>query len=126
VPFKSKAQQRFMFAAEARGELPKGKALEWAHETKNIKKLLEKKMNKTAEQIADAVISKVSSWSDAETRAERRANCPAAGDPKLQDERRKANRDAGEKRRALCVDTRQNNKTASDIVDSLIEKRAGR
>lgn len=59
MPFKSKAQQRFMFAAEARGELPKGKALEWAHETKNIKKLPEHKMNKTAEQIADALIEKL-------------------------------------------------------------------
>ena len=59
MPFKSKAQQRFMFAAEARGELPKGKALEWAHETKNIKKLPERKMNKTAEQIADDVAEKV-------------------------------------------------------------------
>jgi hypothetical protein len=57
MPFKSKAQQRFMFAAEERGELPKGKALGWAHETKNIKKLPERK--KTAEQIADAVMEKV-------------------------------------------------------------------
>jgi hypothetical protein len=28
-----------MFAAEARGEVPKGTALRWAHHTKNIKKL---------------------------------------------------------------------------------------
>lgn len=60
MPFKSKAQQRFMFAAEARGELPKGKALEWAHETKNIKKLPERK--KTAEQIADGLIEKLALW----------------------------------------------------------------
>lgn len=41
MPFKSKAQQRFMFAAEARGELPEGTADRWAHHTKNIKKLPE-------------------------------------------------------------------------------------
>lgn len=41
MPFKSRAQQRFMFAAEARGELPKGIARRWAHHTKNIKKLPE-------------------------------------------------------------------------------------
>jgi hypothetical protein len=64
MPFKSKAQQRFMFAAEARGELPKGKALEWAHETKNIKNLPEHKtMKKTAEQIADCVATKVAAIS---------------------------------------------------------------
>lgn len=57
MPFKSKAQQRFMFAAEARGELPKGKALEWAHETKNIKKLPERK--KTAEDIAKELIDRI-------------------------------------------------------------------
>lgn len=42
MPFKSKAQQRFFFAAESRGEFPKGTALEWAHATKDIKKLPEK------------------------------------------------------------------------------------
>jgi hypothetical protein len=47
VPFKSKAQQRWMFAAEARGELPEGTAKEWAHETKNFKKLPER-VKKTA------------------------------------------------------------------------------
>jgi hypothetical protein len=39
MPFKSKAQQRLFFAKEARGELPKGTALKWAHETPNIKHL---------------------------------------------------------------------------------------
>lgn len=38
-PFKSKAQQRFMFAAEARGELKKGTAKKWAEHTPNIKSL---------------------------------------------------------------------------------------
>ena len=33
-PF-SKKQQRWAFAAEARGELPKGKAREWAKRAKN-------------------------------------------------------------------------------------------
>jgi len=43
VPFKSKAQQRFMFAAEARGDVPKGTAERWAHHTKDIKSLPERK-----------------------------------------------------------------------------------
>jgi len=43
MPFKSKAQQRWMFAAEARGELPKGTADRWAKETKSIKSLPEHK-----------------------------------------------------------------------------------
>lgn len=46
MPFKSKAQQRFMFAAEARGEVPKGTAREWAHATKDIKSLPERKKKK--------------------------------------------------------------------------------
>jgi hypothetical protein len=41
MPFKSKAQQRFMFAIEAAGELPQGTAHRWARHTKNIKKLPE-------------------------------------------------------------------------------------
>src|SRR5262245_51341240 len=41
MPFKSKAQQRFMFAAEERGEVPEGTARRWAHHTPNIKKLPE-------------------------------------------------------------------------------------
>jgi hypothetical protein len=56
MPFRSKAQQRFMFAAESRGELPKGTAKRWAHHTDDIKHLPEKvkkkkgrkKMKKTA------------------------------------------------------------------------------
>jgi hypothetical protein len=43
MPFKSKAQQRWMFAAESRGEVPKGTARRWAHETKNIKRLPNRK-----------------------------------------------------------------------------------
>jgi hypothetical protein len=42
MPFVSKRQQRFMFAAESRGELPQGMAKRWARHTKNIKKLPEK------------------------------------------------------------------------------------
>jgi hypothetical protein len=42
MPFKSKSQQRFMFAAEARGELPEGTAKRWTHETQDIKGLPEK------------------------------------------------------------------------------------
>ena len=57
MPFKSKAQQRFMFAAEERGDVPKGTAEEWAHKTKNIKKLPEHK--KKASEIAEQVMRKV-------------------------------------------------------------------
>jgi len=41
MPFKSKSQQRWMFAAESRGELPEGTAKKWADHTPNIKKLPE-------------------------------------------------------------------------------------
>lgn len=41
MPFKSKSQQRKMFAMEGRGELKKGVAEEFAHATKNIKGLPE-------------------------------------------------------------------------------------
>ena len=41
MPFKSRSQQKWMFAAESRGELPKGTAHEWAAATPNIKKLPE-------------------------------------------------------------------------------------
>lgn len=53
--FQSKKQQRKMFALEARHELPKGKALEWAHDTPDIKHLPEK----AASQIADEVLAKL-------------------------------------------------------------------
>lgn len=43
MPFKSKAQQRMMFAKEARGEVKKGTAKRWAHETKDMKHLPERK-----------------------------------------------------------------------------------
>lgn len=48
MPFKSKAQQKYMFAAEGRGDLPKGTAKRWAHHTKNIKKLPEHKQKRAA------------------------------------------------------------------------------
>jgi hypothetical protein len=44
MPFKSKAQRRWMFAAESRGEVPKGTARRWAHETKG--RLPERAMKK--------------------------------------------------------------------------------
>lgn len=42
MPYKSKAQQRFMFAAEERGDVEPGTAKRWAKETKNIKGLPER------------------------------------------------------------------------------------
>lgn len=58
MPFKSKAQQRFMFAAQARGDLPKGTAERWAKETPNIKKLPERK--KKAADLVDVILQKMS------------------------------------------------------------------
>ncbi|GIW59064.1 MAG: hypothetical protein KatS3mg087_0130 [Patescibacteria group bacterium] len=47
MPFKSKAQWKWMFAAEERGEVPKGTARRWAHETsKSYKKLPPRKGGK--------------------------------------------------------------------------------
>jgi hypothetical protein len=57
MPLKSKAEMRFLFAKEARGELPKGTALEFAHATPNISKLPEyvkkKAKKKALESIAN-------------------------------------------------------------------------
>lgn len=56
MPFKSKSQQRFFFAAEARGELPEGTARRWAHHTPEISKLPEKKRKrKKSASLADAL-----------------------------------------------------------------------
>ena len=41
MAFKSKAQQRYMFAAEARGEIKKGVPEEFAKKTRSFKKLPE-------------------------------------------------------------------------------------
>lgn len=52
MPFKSKAQQKKMFAMEKRGELKKGVAEEFAESTPNIKALPEhvKKKKKHAKR----------------------------------------------------------------------------
>ena len=42
MPYKSKAQQRFMFAAEKRGDVEDGTAERWAKETPDMKKLPER------------------------------------------------------------------------------------
>lgn len=47
-----------MFAAEERGDVPKGTAMEWAHKTPSIKKLPEKvEHKKTASELAEAALS---------------------------------------------------------------------
>lgn len=56
MPYKSKAQMRKFFAMEAKGELPKGKAREWAHHTPDIKDLPEKKA------MSETDIEKVAAW----------------------------------------------------------------
>ncbi len=60
MPFKSKRQMRKFFAMESKGELPKGKAEEWAHETPNIGKLPEqvKRSTKGSPEFTDAEIEK--------------------------------------------------------------------
>lgn len=42
MPYKSKSQMRAFFAKEARGELKKGTARKWAHETPNLRRLPER------------------------------------------------------------------------------------
>lgn len=42
MPWKSQAQRKWMYAAEARGELPKGTSDSWAKETPNVEKLPER------------------------------------------------------------------------------------
>jgi len=54
MPFKSKAQQKFMFAAEERGDLPKGTAKRWADETPSIKKLPKKVKKKSSKNTKKA------------------------------------------------------------------------
>lgn len=53
MPIKSKAQQRFLFSAEARGELPAGTAKRWARHTKNMKNLPEKVKKEADVQLPD-------------------------------------------------------------------------
>ena len=55
MPFKSKAQMRKFFAMKSRGELPKGKAKEWAKKTPNIKSLPERKKKKLRRLVKKAI-----------------------------------------------------------------------
>jgi hypothetical protein len=48
MPFKSKSQQRYMFAAESRGDIEPGTAERWAKDTKDIKGLPERVKAKKA------------------------------------------------------------------------------
>jgi hypothetical protein len=50
---KSKAQQRFLFAKEARGELKRGTALKMARETKNLRRLPERVKRRKTERRTD-------------------------------------------------------------------------
>lgn len=73
MPFKSKAQQRFMFSEHPRI------AKRWADHTSGIKKLPEKKQ-KTAAELADLIVKRASETPAEEERAE------AAGNPVTLDE----------------------------------------
>ena len=48
MPFKSKAQQRYMYAAEERGDVEPGTAARWSKETKDVKGLSERVKAKKA------------------------------------------------------------------------------
>jgi hypothetical protein len=68
MPFKSKAQQRWMYAAEDRGEVSEGTAQDWSDATKKkkggIKALPEKvKQKKTAEEVADNILKEATAMS---------------------------------------------------------------
>lgn len=49
IPFKSKSQMKKFYAMEARGEMKKGTAKRWAHETPDISELPEKKKKSKSE-----------------------------------------------------------------------------
>jgi hypothetical protein len=48
VPYKSQSQQRYMYAAEERGDVEEGTASRWSKETKDIKGLPERVKAKKA------------------------------------------------------------------------------
>ena len=49
MPYKSRSQMRKFYALEARGEMKKGTAKRWAHETPDISELPEKKKKSKSE-----------------------------------------------------------------------------
>jgi hypothetical protein len=53
MPFKSKAQRRFFYAAEDRGDLPEGTAARWEEHTPKGKKLPEKRKKMESKTAAD-------------------------------------------------------------------------
>ena len=48
MPYKSKSQQRYMYAAEERGDVEEGTASRWSKETKDVKGLPERVKAKKA------------------------------------------------------------------------------
>jgi len=58
MPYKSQAQRRWMFAAEDRGEVPKGTAKRWAEHTKK-KKLPEKVKKEAVSKMEDSAYTQV-------------------------------------------------------------------
>ena len=48
MPYKSKSQQRFMYAAEAKGDVEPGTASRWSKETRDLKGLPERVKAKKA------------------------------------------------------------------------------
>lgn len=78
MPFKSKAQRRFFYAAESRGELPRGTARRWEKETPKGKKLPEKVKQAAFDQGVRDGMAKVAQRSGRET-AEQAAFGAGAG-----------------------------------------------
>lgn len=62
MPYSSKAQMRYFFAAEKEGKLPEGTARRWAHETtakgKDLKKLPDKAKKKSKKEDVTSELNK--------------------------------------------------------------------
>jgi len=61
-PFRSKAQQKYMFWAEKEGKIKPGTARRWAHETKSIKSLPERVGSKKSKSKAKSKSRRKGRW----------------------------------------------------------------
>jgi len=77
MPFDSKAQQRYLYAAEARGEVPKGTAKKKGEDT-NYKRIPEK-VRKEAALILDRLEKRANQGTNTATRMVRKPITPVSG-----------------------------------------------
>lgn len=77
MPFDSKAQQRYLYAAEARGEVPKGTADKKGEGT-NYKRIPEK-VRKEAALILDRLQKRANQGTNTATRMVRKPAAPVSG-----------------------------------------------